>query len=61
MSTNTNEAVAFIAALLFTLAWNVFIWGAFLYLVVEEGLSAWSFIVPALLTVFPKSKSNEQD
>jgi hypothetical protein len=61
MSTNTNETVAFIAALFFTLAWNVFIWGAFLYLVVEEGWTAWSLIVPALLTVFPKSKPDEQD
>ena len=59
MSTNTNEAVAFIAALFFTLLWNGFIWLAFLYLTVYEDWSAWCLIVPALLTVFPKTRKDE--
>jgi hypothetical protein len=55
---NDNTATVLMVLLAFT--WNIFLWTAFMYMVVHLNASLWILIIPSLFTVFPKSKSNER-
>jgi hypothetical protein len=55
-----NENTALTLMVLTAFLWNVFIWLAFLYMVIHLGTSMWVLLIPACLTVFPKSRKKDE-